>query len=358
MPSLPRTMHAVLLTGHGGPERLVYREDVPVPAPGPGEVLLRVAAAGVNNTDVNTRIGWYAAEVTGSTADASAADADVDAGGWAGALAFPRIQGADACGRIVAVGDGVPAARIGERAIVQACLVSRARGGQAPWLGSEVDGAFAQYVVAPAADTWAVDAPGLTDAQLGAVPCAYGTAANLLHRAGLLAGERVLVTGASGGVGAATVQLAQAAGAEVVAVASAAKADAVRALGAQRVVDRDAPLREALDGPVDVAVDVVGGPGFAAVLEALRPGGRYATSGAIAGPVVPLDLRTLYLRDLTLVGCTLQSAEAFGGLVRLLEEGRLVPLVAATFPLAEIREAQAVFDAKRHVGKLVLLPPA
>ena len=95
---IPDTMRAVLLTGHGGAEMLAYREDVPVPVPGPGEVLIRVAAAGVNNTDINTRVGWYAKSI----------DGDDDGGGWSGAIVFPRIQGADCCGRIVAVGPGVP----------------------------------------------------------------------------------------------------------------------------------------------------------------------------------------------------------------------------------------------------------
>ena len=99
--TLPATMSGVTLTRHGGPEALEWREDLPVPRPGPGQVLVRVLAAGVNNTDINTRVGWYAAEVTGATEEG---DAGVAAGGWGGALDFPRIQGGDLCGEVVALG--------------------------------------------------------------------------------------------------------------------------------------------------------------------------------------------------------------------------------------------------------------
>ncbi len=246
-------MDAVLLLGHGGPEMLEYRHDVPIPEPGGGEVLIAVRAAGINNTDINTRIGWYSG------------------GSWAGAaVTFPRIQGADVCGEIVAVGDDVPTTRIGERVIVQGCLRSLRRDGRDPWLGSEIDGGFAQFVRVPSADTYRIDSD-LSDAQLAAAPCSYGTAENLLHRSGVAAGERVLVTGASGGVGSAAVMLARRRGAEVVAVAGADKADAVRALGAERVVGRDADLVQSLGREsVDVVIDLVGGPAWPSLLDVMR----------------------------------------------------------------------------------------
>ena len=360
MPQPGATMQAVLLVGHGGPEMLIYRDDVPVPRAGPGEVLIAVRAAAVNNTDINTRIGWYAASFSDEPDRVASSDRPLDAGSWAGAgMVFPRIQGADVCGEIVAVGDGVPEARIGERVIVQSCLRSLRRDGHDPWLGSELDGGFAQFVRVPSADTYRIES-GLSDVQLAAVPCSYATAENLLHRAGVRAGERVLVTGASGGVGSAAILLARRRGAEVIAVAGADKADAVRALGAGRVVPRDADLATTI-GPeqVDVVIDLVGGPRWPALLTVLRPHGRYAVSGAIGGPIVELDLRRLYLKDLSLFGCTSQDDDVFRDLVGYLERGELVPLVAATYPLAEIAAAQRDFGAKRHVGKLVLLvPPA
>ena len=351
-------MQAVVLVGHGGPEMLVHRDDVPIPVPGPADVLIAVRAAGLNNTDINTRIGWYSSSFGSPTPDASMGMAPTD-GGWSGAgIEFPRIQGADVCGIVVAVGEAVSEARIGERVIVQSCLRSLRRDGRDPWLGSEVDGGFAQFVRAPSADTYRVETT-LSDVQLAAVPCSYGTAENLLQRAQVEAGEVALITGASGGVGSAAVQLAHRRGARVIAVAGEAKAAAVRALGADLVVPRDADLQEAIGREaVDAVIDLVGGPRWSRLLEVLERHGRYAVSGAIGGPIVELDLRTLYLKDLTLLGCTAQD-DVFGNLVAYLERGEFVPTVAATYPLAQIGEAQRDFEAKRHVGKIVLtLPPA
>lgn len=361
---LPEVMAAVLLTGHGGPEKLEFRTDVPVPRPGAGEVLVRVLAAGINNTDINTRIGWYSKDISSET---SAAAVGTDDGGpsdddatWSGvAMRFPRIQGADVCGRIVAVGEGVPPERIGERVLVRNMLRSYVdyRPYECWTLGSECDGGFAQYAVAPARETYAVESDW-NDVELAVMPCAYSTAENMLHRAGVGA-ERVLVTGASGGVGLAAVQLAKRRGATVVAVCSDAKAAIVLAQGADEVVDRRADLVEALGrGSVDVVVDLVGGPSWPQLLDVLRTGGRYACAGAIGGPITELDLRTLYLRDLTLYGCTFQDDEVFENLIGYIERDEVRPVIAATYPLAEIGRAQEDFLGKGYVGKLVLIPPA
>lgn len=360
---IPDTMAAVLLTGHGGMDRLEYREDVPVPEPGAGEVLIRVAAAGVNNTDINTRIGWYSRKVTGDTntgATGGYEEADAEDATWGGKpMQFPRIQGADCAGHIVAVGDGVDPARIGERVLVRGCLLgySEGRPFESAWLGSECDGGFAQYTCAPALDTFAIDCDW-SDEELGAVPCSYSTAEGLLHRSGVDPGDRVLVTGASGGVGSSAVQLARARGAEVVAVASTAKADWVREHGAEQVIDRNADPVEALgEESVSVVIDLVAGAVWPRLLDVLRRGGRYATSGAIAGPIVELDTRTLYLKDLTFFGCTHQEDGVFQGLVEHIEQGRIRPVVSKTYPLREIVQAQEDFLAKKHPGKLVLVPP-
>jgi NADPH:quinone reductase-like Zn-dependent oxidoreductase len=348
-----KVMRAAVLVGHGGPDRLQLRNDVPVPVAGPGEVLLRVGASAVNNTDINARIGWYSKSVTDSTNATSVGEARDD-GGWTGALAFPRIQGTDACGRIVAVGAGVAPSRIGERVLVDPVL--RPAGGAPGFFASECDGAFAQFTKVPAANAVPIEC-ALTDVELATFPCAYSTGENLLTRARVARGERVLVTGASGGVGSAAVQLARRRGAFVIAIAAADKVGAMLELGAGQVISRDAGLREAL-GPdsVDAVIDVVGGPQFPMLLEVLKPGGRYAVSGAIAGPLVTLDLRTLYLKDLTLLGGTIQEPEVFRNLIGYIERGEIRPLVAATYPLAEIHAAQEAFLAKRHVGKIVLVP--
>ncbi len=360
---LPETMAAVLLTGHGGLDRMEYREDVPVPRPGTGEVLIRVGAASVNNTDINTRIGWYSKGVRGETNTGSASgfdEAETEDATWSGVpLEFPRIQGTDCCGRIVSVGDGVDPARIGERVLVRNML--RAPVDFRPFecwsLGSECDGGFAQYTKAPAADTWAVDCDW-SDTDLASIPCAWSTAENMLHRAQVGPDDRVIITGASGGVGSAAVQLAKCRGAEVIGVAGAAKREEIHGLGADRVVTRGENLVEALGpGSVSVAIDLVVGEQWPELIELLGRGGRYATAGAIAGPVVELDVRTLYLKDLTFYGCTFQEDVVFDNVVRYIEQGRVRPFVARTYPLADIGKAQEDFIAKKYAGKLVLIPP-
>jgi NADPH:quinone reductase-like Zn-dependent oxidoreductase len=349
---IPATMQAVLLTGHGDISVLDYRTDVPVTAPEPGEVLIAVGAAGVNNTDINTRIGWYSKSVTAAT-DHEVPDAAADDGGWAGAFGFPRIQGADGCGRIVAVGDGVPATRIGERVLIDPIL--RAGPGRPEgYFGSECDGAFAGYTRVPAANAYPINSR-LTDVELASFPCSYSAAENMIGRAGVGTGETVLVTGASGGVGSAAVQLARRRGARVIAVASLAKAPLIQALGAERVLARDADLvRDLGQESVDVVIDVVGGAQFPSLLDVLKRRGRYAVAGAISGPVVELDLRTLYLKDLRLLGCTILDPEVFGHLVGYIERGEIRPLVSRVYPLREIATAQAAFLSKQHIGKIVL----
>ncbi len=340
------SMFGVVLTGHGGPEMLEWRDDLPVPVPGPGEVFIGVAATGVNNTDINTRIGWY-----------SKGAADPDDAAWTGKpLTFPLIQGADVCGRIVAVGEGADPGRIGERVLVEPCV--REVGGEAletPWyLGSECNGGFAQFAKVASRHAHKV-VSDLSDVELASFPCSYSTAENMLTRAGVKEGETVLVTGASGGVGSAAVQLARARGAEVIAVTSKSKAARLLERGATRTIDRSDDLVPAIGrNAVDVVVDLVAGPKWPDLLDVLRPGGRYAVSGAIAGPIVELDVRTLYLKDLSFFGCTVLEPEVFGNLVRRIAQGDVVPLVAETYPLAEIGTAQEVFVEKGYVGKIVL----
>ena len=346
MNDLPEMMRGVWLTGHGDMDKLEIRQDIPVPVPGSRDVLVRVAAAGVNNTDINTRMAWYSKK-EGASEDAS----------WSGQpLSFPRIQGADVCGHIMAVGRDVSSDRIGERVLIEPCL--REVNGiilDQPWyLGSECDGGFAEYTVVAARHAYKIQSE-LSDAQLASFPCSYSTAENLLTRANVKSGERVLVTGASGGVGSAAVQLAKARGAYVWAVTSPAKSDALHTLGADETISRETDLTvEPGSNSVDVVIDLVAGNKWPQYLEALRPGGRYAVAGAIAGPIVELDVRTLYLKDLSLFGCTVLEPEVFNNLIKRIEQGAVKPVVARSFTLEEICDAQTLFLKKRHVGKIVL----
>ena len=349
----PDTMSGMVLTGHGGLDKLAWRTDLPVPGVEPGEVLIRVGAAAVNNTDVNTRTGWYSPKVRGDTSS-GATDGYEDGAGaegsWAGeALVFPRIQGADCCGEIVAVGEGVAPSRVGERVLVRPMrpVDTGAKGMTVQTFGSERDGAFAEFTTARSDDAVAI-VSDLSDLELATFPCAFSTAEGMIQRCGLGA-ERVLITGASGGVGSAAIQLAKRRGAHVAAVTSPAKAGELTALGADEILARDAVLPESA---FDVVLDLVGGPRWPELIGTLRNGGRYVTSGAIAGPIVELDLRTLYLRDLSLLGSTYQPASVFTDLVGYIEAGEIRPVVSATYPLRELRAAQEAFLAKSFVGKI------
>jgi len=358
--TIPEFMQAVYLTGHGGPEALEFRTDVPVPEPKADEVLIEVKAAGINNTDINTRIGWYSKAVEGDTeAAAGSLDADADDASWTGRpLVFPRIQGADACGTIVKVGADVDPARIGERVLVASLQPAADAVDEWDFItwGSECDGGFAQFATAKDIHTHKIDCD-LSDAELASFPCAYSTAENLISRAGCKAGDTVLITGASGGVGSAAVQLCKRRGATVIAMASKSKHDQMQALGADRMLDRHENPAEVLgEQSVTLVVDLVAGDGFPALIACLERGGRYATSGAIGGPMVSLDVRDLYLKDLTFVGGTAQAAETMPNLVSYIEAGEIAPLVAQTFPLDSIHDAQEMFLQKTFVGKLVLLP--
>jgi len=356
-----QTMMAVVTTGNGGYEKLDYRR-VPIPVPGPGEVLLRVLAAGVNNTEINTRLGWYSSSVTTDTnAAAESQDANADQksdGGWNKSTPFPLIQGTDCCGQVVRADEDVTTNLIGKRVLVRACMRPNGYGTMDNiWMASDFDGAFAEYVKVPIDEVFAVSCDW-SDEELATIPCAYGTAENMVHRAQVGAGDRVLVAGASGGVGSAAVQLAKRRGAEVIAITSKGKMDQLRGLGADIVVARDTDLVNELgESTIDVIVDNVAGSEFPKMLKVLKRGGRFVSSGAIAGPIVDLDMRDMYLKDITLIGCTAWDEPVFPNLVGYIERGEIRPILAKTFPLRDIAIAQQEFLEKSHFGNFVLVPP-
>ncbi|UWR12342.1 alcohol dehydrogenase family protein [Sulfitobacter mediterraneus] len=354
-------MLAVVTTGNGGYDRLKYG-PVPIPEPGPGEVLLRVLAAGINNTEINTRLGWYSSSVKGDTASTATtqeayAEHKAD-GGWNGATPFPLIQGTDCCGSVVQTTNPSDNVLLGKRVLVRACMRPQGYGvADNVWMASDFDGAFAQYVKVPSTEIFPV-ACDWSDAELATVPCAYGTSENMLHRAKVGPKDFVLVTGASGGVGSATIQLAKRRGATVAGVTSLGKSDQLRDLGVDIVVERGSDYASQLgEKSVDVVVDNVAGPGFPQLLKLMKPGGRYVSSGAIAGPVVELDMRDMYLKDITLIGCTGWDEPVFPNLISYIERGEIRPLLAKTFPLGDIALAQEEFLKKKHFGNFVLIPP-
>ena len=354
-----KTMKAVVTAGNGGFEQLQCRV-VKRPQPRAGEVLIKVLAAGMNNTEINTRIGWYSDAVSGSTAEiAVAGSGSIQAdGGWNATTPFPFIQGTDCCGEVVEVGTGGNKELLGKRVLVRACM--RPHGFDSMeniWMGSDFDGAFAQFVKVPQTEVFPVECDW-SAAELATIPCAYGTAENMIQRAGIQDGERVLITGASGGVGSAALQLVKLRGAEVIALVSSTKQDQILKLGAKEVWERNPDLIEVLGvESVDVVVDIVAGEAFPSFLKILRRGGRYVSAGAIDGPLVSFDTRTFYLKDLQLIGCTAWDEIVFPNLVSYIENNQIKPLLAKTFPLELITKAQQEFLLKNHVGNFVLIPP-
>jgi NADPH:quinone reductase-like Zn-dependent oxidoreductase len=337
---------------------LEFRKDIKVPSPDSDQVLIKVLGAGINNTDINTRTAWYSKSVKGET-NANHSQGDDDDGSWSGEpLEFPIIQGADCYGEIVSVGGDVDAGRIGERVLVRTMQQYAVdyRPYECWTLGSECDGAFAEYMLAFSDESFKIES-NWSNAELASIPCAYSTAENLLERSDVKEGEVVLITGASGGVGSAAIMLAKRRGARVVAVASEAKARMVQEIGADEVIHREDKLIDSIDNEsIDVVIDLVAGESWGELLEVLKKGGRYAASGAIAGPIVELDVRTLYLQDLVLMGCTFQDRHVFQNLSGYIERNEIKPLVSKTYPLRGIINAQKDFVSKKYVGKLVLLP--
>ena len=349
---LPKTMRAFMLTGHGDMDKLVYKRDWPVPELNDNDVLIKVHACGLNNTDVNTRLGWYSKGV-GNDPDPN--DAKSEDAGWGGTpLRFPRIQGADVVGTVVARGKNAPAALMGCRVMVDTWL----RDWDKPndkygvgYYGSEADGGFADYTKIDYRNVHKVQSD-LSHAELASFATAWMTAEGMLNRAQVKADDKVLVTGASGGVGSALISLCKLRRAHVTALTSARKVDAIKSLGADHVLIRGHD--EIPNQVFDVVADVVAGELFPDLINALLRGGTYVTSGAIGGPLTALDIRTLYLHDLTLLGSTIVPAGTFDALISYINQGLIKPILAAQYKLEDLHSAQQAFIDKAHTGNIVV----
>jgi NADPH:quinone reductase-like Zn-dependent oxidoreductase len=365
MSDVPKTMQAMVLVGHGDMDQLIWHEDWPVPVPGHNEVLIKILACGLNNTDVNTRSGWYSKTVDEATTGNAYDEVAEEDPTWGGApITFPRIQGADAVGIVVACGPGADTGLIGKRVMTDNWLrdwtdpLNKDRSG---YFGSECDGGFAQYTTIDYRNVAPVDSR-LSDAELATFSCSYSTAEGMLARANVGPDDRVLITGASGGVGSALIQLAKRRGTTVIAMASEAKHTQVQTLAPDAILSRNpADLKSALfeatgKDTVTVVADIVGGDYFPTIIDVLVRGGRYTCSGAIAGPMVSLDLRTFYLRDLTFTGSTVIPPHIFTDLVGYIERGEVRPMLAASYSLKDRHAAQQVFIDKKYTGNIVVTP--
>lgn len=342
-------MKAVYFERHGERDVLRYGE-VPEPQAVPGSVVIRVRACALNYLDIWVRRGWPGLK-----------------------LPMPHWCGADVAGEIAELGAGVSGWSVGDRVVadpgvnrVEDEFTRRGEASVSPGyriLGEHVRGGAAEYVAVPAANLEKMpETAGFTEA---AAPLLVGLTAwrMLVHRAGLRAGESVLVVGSGGGVNSMSIQVAKLAGAFVIAVAgSAAKADKARALGADVAVDRSASDWEkevaALTGRrgVDVVVDNVGQATLAASMRAVARGGRIVIVGNTSGPQTEIDLRYVFGKQISLIGSTMGSHQDFRVVTRLLAEGRLAPVIDRVMPLAEGVEAYRLMEEGGHFGKIVLQP--
>ncbi|MGM1051055.1 MAG: zinc-binding dehydrogenase [Pseudomonadota bacterium] len=365
--TVPSTMSAMLLTGHGDIDKLVYRDDVATPRPGPGEVLVRITATAKNNTDRKAREGLYPVKKGQVTSFAMAGEPT---------LTFPRIQGADIAGRVAAVGEGVDPARIGERGLLDFNLYADARRDinlTPDYFGHGADGGFADYVAVPSDQFHCVPNPELHDVELAAMGmCSYQTGYHMMTAAGVKAGERVLVTGASGGVGTALIQLCRIVGAIPYAVSQPDKALALEALGAERVIDRGdlgSFVERVLDAtggaPIDAVMDLVGGEMTDLFIDtmihdmkarATYP--RLSIAGASGGNISEILWTRIYLYQVQIFGVSHGTREEAEQLIDWIRSGQLRPVLHAAFRLSELHAAERYFVSRgsNFLGKIVIVP--
>ena len=330
MTAIPTEMTYIRIERPGPPEVLVP-DRMEVPAPGPGEVLIKVAAAGINRPDVLQREGGYPPP-PGAT----------------------NVPGLEVAGTIAAVGAGVERWRVGDPVMA---LVS--------------SGGYAEYCLAPAPQVLPIP-PVLTPTEAGGIPETFFTVwTNVFERGRLGPGESFLVHGGSSGIGTTAIQLAHAVGATVFAtVGNADKQRACEALGARRAIDyRSEDFVEVVKAEtggkgVDVILDMVGGPYVERNLHALAVEGRLVQIAWLQGPKVQANFMQLMLKRLTWTGSTLRprSVEQKGLIASALEAkvwpllaaGKVKPLIHATFPLREAAAAHRLMESSQHVGKIVL----
>ncbi len=342
-------MKALCFFEHGDLEVMQYT-DVPDPAPGPGEVLVQVKACALNHLDIWVRRGWPGLK-----------------------LAMPHWGSADVAGVVAGLGEGVTGWQLGQRVVVDPGLshtedefTRRGEDSLSPGyriLGEQVRGGAAEYVVVPARNLLAM--PENLDYPAAAAPLLVGLTAwrMLIHRAGLRAGESVLVLGAGGGVNSMAIQIARLAGATVYAVTSSAqKVARALELGADVVLDRSQVdwgreiYRLTGKRGVDVVVDNVGSATLNVSMRAVARGGRIVIVGNTSGPYAEIDIRFIFAKQISLIGSTMGSHQDFLDVTALLWAGKLEPVIDRVMPLSQGREAFAIMERGEQFGKIVLVP--
>ena len=368
--SIPNTMAAMLLTGHGGADKLVYQQDVPTPKPASGQVLIRISATAKNNTDRKAREGLYPTKDKTETTSFQM--------GGTPTLTFPRIQGADVAGRVVAVGADVDPSRMGERGLLDFNLYADERRDinlTPDYYGHGADGGYAEYIAVPADQFHAIDNPELSDAEVAAMGmCSYQTALHMLTSASIQAGERVLVTGASGGVGTALIQLCRIMGAIPYALSQRDKAHALIKLGAEAVLDRTDmqnftdQIRTVTQGkPIDAVMDLVGGEMTDRFIDSMifdmnsrTSYPRLSIAGASGGNVSEIMWTRIYLYQVQIFGVSHGTREEAEQLIEWIRSGELKPVLHAAFKLSELHRAEEYFvnRGSHYLGKIVIVPDA
>lgn len=363
---IPNTMKAMVLTGHGDLDKLQYKE-VPTPSPAHGEVLVQVTATAKNNTDRKAREGLYPTKKGETTSFQM---------GGKPTLIFPRIQGADIAGRVVDVGAGVDRSRIGERGLLDFNIYANSRRDinlTPDYYGHGADGGYAEYVAVPSDQFHAVPNADLDDAQLAAMGmCSYQTAMHMLTSARITAGERVLVTGASGGVGTALIQLCRIMGAVPYALSTMDKAAALTELGAESVLDRadmdsfvERVKTQTGGKPFDAVMDLVGGEMTDRFIDAMifdmntrETYPRLSIAGASGGNVSEILWTRIYLYQVQIFGVSHGTREEAEQLVDWIRSGQLKPVLHGAFPLSELHQAERYFmnRGSNYLGKIVIVP--
>src|ERR1700733_7070910 len=336
-------MKAVLTTAHGGREVLQFRHSHSAPKAEAGEVLVRVVATAGNFHDIFPRRGMPGIKIK-----------------------LPLIVGSDIAGTVDALGEGAQSSWLGKRVLIDPVL---REGGRFGMLGETMDGGRAEFVAVR--ESMLLEIPeAVSFEQAAALPLAYGTAYRMMiTRGAVKAGERVMVLGASGGVGAACVQLARMVGAEVLAFAgSQAKLERLTALGAAHAANyRERPFLDTVKeiygkprvngtGGVDVAVNFTGGDTLPATQKCVKTNGRILCCGATAGYELSLDARYWWTYEHTMIGSDGWLREDLVTLLGLVAGGRLAPLVDKVLPLEQTAEGERLLEDREVVGKVLIKP--
>ncbi|MDG5473486.1 zinc-binding dehydrogenase [Jeotgalibacillus sp. ET6] len=344
-------MRAVQVTGYGDVDKLQV-VDIPVPEPKSNEVLVKIKACAINNTEIWMREGAYGA---GSKS------------GWKPeGVEFPRTPGSDITGVVVKVGDQVDPLMV-DKDVVLFPFTSSGEAGlehisdDMSFIGSEYDGGYAEYVAWPAELCYEMPLSSYTDSAVFSVSGL--TAWHMVNQIHLQPGETVMVTGSNGGVGSLNVQIAaKVFGAKVIAiVGDMAAEEKLKELGAAHVLSyKSAHLsKEILEvngGPIDAVLDVVGDALFSISLEVLKKGGKFCISGSAGGQKTSLDFRTVYLKHITMYGSVLGTRVEFKEMLDAISAGKIKPVIDRTFSLEEAKEAQVYFKNKGKLGKILLIP--